>query len=83
MPGRFPRQIREWFLICAATLTLAGWLAGLSIALQISLPSAVSTKACAPILGTGAVGGITLGIIRTKFGRKCTTGILILVCTLS
>jgi len=60
---------RLGFLICVADLPLAGWLAGLVIALLISVPSAVITKAYAPILGTGAVAGIIIGIIRVKFGR--------------
>jgi hypothetical protein len=56
------------FLICVADLPLASWLAGLVIALLVSVPSAVITKAYAPILGTGAVGGIIVGIIRARFG---------------
>ena len=60
---------RLGFLICVADLPLAGWLAGLVIVLLISVPSAVITKAYAPILGTGAVAGIIIGIIRVKFGR--------------
>jgi len=41
----------------------------LLIALLVSVPSAVITKAYAPILGTRAEGGIIIGIIRAKFGR--------------
>jgi hypothetical protein len=41
----------------------------LIVALLISLPSAVVTKAYAPILGMGAIGGIVIGIIRAKFGH--------------
>ncbi len=67
--GAFLDRFAIGFLICVADLPLAGWLAGLVIALLVSVPSAVITKAYAPILGTGAVGGIIIGIIRAKFGR--------------
>jgi hypothetical protein len=67
--GAFLDRFAIGFLICVADLPWPGWLAGLIIALLISLPSAVITKAYAPILGTGAVGGIIVGIIRAKFGR--------------
>jgi hypothetical protein len=67
--GAFLDRFAIGFLICVADLPGPGWLAGLIIALLISLPSAVITKAYAPILGTGAVGGIIIGILRTKFGR--------------
>ena len=67
--GAFLDRFAIGFLICVADLPLACWLAGLVIALLVSVPSAVITKAYAPILGTGAVGGIIIGIIRAKFGR--------------
>ena len=67
--GAFLDRFAIGFLICLADLPLGGWLAGLGLALLVSVPSAVITKAYAPILGTGAVGGILIGIIRAKFGR--------------
>ncbi len=67
--GAFLDRFAIGFLICVADLPLATWLAGLVIALLVSVPSVVITKAYAPILGTGAVGGIIIGIIRAKFGR--------------
>jgi len=66
--GAFLDRFAIGFLICVADPLLAGWLAGLVIALLVSVLS-VSTKVYAPILGTGAVGGIIIGIIRAKFGR--------------
>ncbi len=57
------------FLINVVDLPLPGWAAGLIVALLVSIPSALVTKAYAPILATGAVGGIIIGIIRAKFGR--------------
>lgn len=57
------------FLICIVDLPWPGWLTGLVVALLVSLPSAVVTKAYAPILGTGAIGGIIIGILRAKFAH--------------
>ena len=69
MTGAFFDCFAIGFLICIVDLPLPGWAAGLMVALLISLPSAVVTKAYAPILGTGALGGIIIGIIRAKFGH--------------
>jgi hypothetical protein len=33
----------------------------------LGLPPAIITKVFAPILGIGAVGGVIIGLIRTKF----------------
>jgi hypothetical protein len=41
----------------------------LIVGLLVSLPSAVVTKACAPIIGMGAIGGVILGIIGAKYGH--------------
>lgn len=67
--GAFFDRFAIGFLICVVDLPLPGWLAGLLVALLVSLPSAVITKAYAPILGMGAVGGIIIGIVRAKFGH--------------
>ena len=55
------------FLICVVDLPWPGWLTGLVVALLISLPSAIVTKAYVPILATGAIGGAIIGLIRAKF----------------
>jgi hypothetical protein len=67
--GAFLDRFAIGFLICVVDLPWPGWLAGLIAALLISLPSAVITKAYAPIMGIGALGGIIIGILRAKFGR--------------
>jgi hypothetical protein len=67
--GAFLDRFAIGFLICVVDLPLPGWLVGLIVALLVSLPSAVVTKAYAPILGMGAVGGIVIGIVRAKFGH--------------
>lgn len=68
MTGAFLDRFAIGFLICVVDLPIPGWLTGLLVALLVSLPSAVVTKAYAPILGLGAVGGIIVGIIRARFG---------------
>jgi len=57
------------FLICIVDLPLPGWAAGLIVALLVSLPSAVVTKAYAPVLATGAIGGVIIGILRAELAR--------------
>jgi|SRR5438874_13200196 len=69
LAGAFLDRFAIGFLICIVDLPLSGWATGLVVALLISLPSAVITKAYAPILGVGAIGGIIIGIIRAKFGQ--------------
>lgn len=44
------------------------WIVGLVIGLLVSAPDAVITKAYAPILGIGAVGGALIGWIVGRFG---------------
>ena len=51
------------FVIAVAGLTWPGWLAGLFFGVLLSTPSAIITKAWAPILGMGAVGGTIIGVI--------------------
>ena len=56
------------FVIGVAGLTWPGWLVGLFFGLLLSAPSAITTKAWAPILGMGAVGGAVIGLIVQRFG---------------
>lgn len=67
--GAFFDRFAIGFLICVADLPIPSWATGLIVALLVSLPSAIVTKAYAPILGLGAVGGVVIGIIRAKFGH--------------
>jgi hypothetical protein len=55
-------------VIGVAGLTWPGWLLGLFFGLLLSAPSAIITKAWAPILGMGAVGGAVIGFIVQHFG---------------
>jgi len=47
-----------------------GWLVGLTIGLLLSLPDAIVTKSYAPILLSGAVGGIIIGGLTHGWGMR-------------
>lgn len=57
------------FAIGAARLPWPGWALGLCFGLLLSIPDAIITKAYAPIIGMGLVGGTIIGIVVSKFGR--------------
>ncbi len=56
------------FVIGAARLPWPGWAVGLFFGVLLSIPDAIITKAYAPIIGLGAVGGTIIGIIIARFG---------------
>ena len=57
--------------VLAATtqLPLPAWARGLIVGLLISIPDAIITKAYAPILITGAIGGTVIGWAAEKWAR--------------
>src|SRR5689334_25381370 len=57
------------FAIGAARLPWPNWVVGLAFGLLLSIPDAIITKAYAPIIGMGAIGGTVIGIIVGRFGR--------------
>ena len=57
------------FAIGAARLPWPGWLVGLMFGLLLSIPDAIITKAYAPIIGMGAIGGTVIGFLVSRFGR--------------
>jgi len=56
-------------LIPLVTLPTPYWATGLIVALLLSIPPAIVTKAYAPILGLGAIGGVIIGFVSGKFGN--------------
>ncbi|HEY0564136.1 MAG TPA: hypothetical protein VGC88_01055 [Terriglobales bacterium] len=58
------------FVICNVKLPWSGWVVGLILGLLLSLPDGIITKAMAPILASGAIGGLLIGIIAAKFGSN-------------
>lgn len=63
MLAAFLNRFGIGFVIAVASLPLPGWAAGLALGLLLSLPDALITKAYAPILGLGAVGGAIVGFV--------------------
>jgi hypothetical protein len=65
--GAFLSRFAIGFLIPLSRLPMPWALTGALIGLLISLPDAVITKAYAPIIGTGIVGGAILGWVAGRF----------------
>ena len=68
LTGAFLNRFGIGFVIGAARLPLPGWATGLVFGVLLSLPDAIITKAFAPILILGAVGGVIIGVIVGKWG---------------
>jgi hypothetical protein len=65
--GAFINRFSIGFVIGAIALPWPGWLSGLAIGILLSLPDAIITKAYAPILILGAIGGTVIGSIVQRF----------------
>lgn len=63
LAAAFADRFAIGFVIGVSELEWPGWLAGIFLGLLLSLPSAILTKAWAPILGLGALGGLIIGTI--------------------
>ena len=68
LAGAFLNRFGIGFVIGAARLPVAPWAQGLIFGLLLSLPDAIITKAYAPILILGAVGGVVIGLVVGKWG---------------
>src|SRR5881409_4446116 len=66
--GAFLNRFAIGFVIGAARLPVPSWAQGLILGILLSLPDAIITKAFAPILILGAVGGTIIGLIVGKWG---------------
>lgn len=69
LTGAFLNRFVIGFVIGAARLPLPGWASGLIFGVLLSLADAIITKAYAPILILGAIGGTIIGVIVGKWGR--------------
>ncbi len=65
--GAFLNRFAIGFVIGAARLPVPSWAQGLIFGVLLSLPDAIITKAFAPILILGAVGGTIIGLIVGKW----------------
>src|SRR3954447_5890540 len=68
LTGAFINRFAIGFVIGAARLPMPSWAQGLLFGILLSLPDAIITKAYAPILILGAVGGVIIGLIIGKWG---------------
>jgi hypothetical protein len=68
MLGAFLNRFAIGLVIGAAALPLPGWLTGLLFGLLLSLPDALITKAYAPIIGLGTLGGLIIGAVVATWG---------------
>lgn len=66
--GAFLNRFAIGFVLGVARLPVPSWLNGLIFGVLLSLPDAIITKAYAPILILGAIGGIIIGIVVGKWG---------------
>ncbi len=55
-------------VVVLAPLPLPAWLSGAAWGLLLSAPSAIVTRAWAPILGLGTLGGLVCGVIAAWIG---------------
>lgn len=68
MLGAFINRFAVGFVIGVARLPLPSWASGLLFGLLLSLPDAIITKAYAPILIMGTLGGLIIGLVVGKWG---------------
>jgi hypothetical protein len=68
LTGAFLNRFAIGFVIGAARLPVPPWAQGLIFGLLLSLPDAIITKAYAPILVLGVIGGVIIGLIVGKWG---------------
>jgi hypothetical protein len=68
LAGAFLNRFAIGFVIGAARLPVPAWAQGLIFGLLLSLPDAIITKAYAPIILLGAVGGVVIGLVVGKWG---------------
>jgi len=59
--GAFASRFAIGFLIPLVKMPIPPWAIGAVVGLLISIPDAIITKAYAPILATGLIGGLAIG----------------------
>jgi hypothetical protein len=68
MLGAFINRFSIGFVIGAVRMPWPGWAVGLAFGLLLSLADAIITKAYAPIIGVGCIGGLLIGVVLQKWG---------------
>jgi hypothetical protein len=69
MTGAFINRFAIGFVIGATDIGLPAWARGLLFGFLLSLPDAIITKAWAPIMATGIIGGLVIGFVVGRWGR--------------
>jgi hypothetical protein len=67
--GAFASRFAVGLLASTVQLPMPGWASGLVVGLLVSLPDAIITKAYAPILILGTVGGAIIGALAQRFAH--------------
>jgi hypothetical protein len=67
MLAAFASRFAIGFLVGVTRIAIPGWVRGALVGLLISIPDAIVTKAYAPILATGIVGGAIIGALSDRF----------------
>ena len=65
----FASRFAIGFLIAVTRMPIPGWAQGAVVGLLISIPDAIVTKAYAPILVSGVIGGAIIGALARRFIR--------------
>jgi hypothetical protein len=68
LTGAFLNRFAIGFVIGVVRLPVPDWATGLIFGLLLSLPDAIITKAYAPILIIGTIGGAVIGFVVGKWG---------------
>ena len=69
MLGAFASRFAIGFLIPLVKMPLPAWAIGALVGVLVSVPDAIITKAYAPILGTGLLGGLVIGWAAGRYTR--------------
>ena len=65
--GAFASRFAVGFLATTVQLPIPGWASGLLVGFLVSLPDAIITKAYAPIMILGTIGGAIIGFAASKW----------------
>lgn len=65
--GAFLNRFAIGLLIPLVSLEAPRWAVGLSLGILLSVPDGLITKAFAPIVGMGAVGGLVIGWLAGRY----------------
>lgn len=70
LAGAFLNRFAIGLLIPLVEIAIPGWAKGLAVGILLSLPDAIITKAYAPILILGALGGLLIGVLAARFTTR-------------